>query len=69
MEDSHYAPISVVTHYGNLGSDGHSEGHYICDVKNKLSNTWYRTNDSKIPMMISIKDVSKTAYVVLYKRK
>ena len=54
---------------GNFTEDGDSRGHYICDVLDKLSNRWFRTNDNKIPKCINLKNVSKQAYVVLYRKK
>ena len=49
-------------------SGGNSQGHYICDVKDKESNKWFRTNDNRSPVYIEEKNISNLPYVVLYKR-
>ena len=64
-----YEAISVVEFSGTLQSSGESQGHYICDIKDKSSKSWYRTNDNSRPFQIRLQDVSKYGYVVLYKRK
>ena len=48
--------------------DGEGQGHYICDVKQMGTNTWYKTNDNSDPTPIKRDDVTKHAVVVLYKR-
>ena len=54
---------------GNMTSDGDGQGHYICDVKYNKSKTWFRTNDNKNTIPISLHNVTKNAVVILYKRK
>ena len=63
-----YEAISVIEHMGGLSSTGESGGHYICDVKDKASNRWFRTNDDRTPVQIRTSDVSENGYVVLFKR-
>ena len=63
-----YEAIAVVVFSGRVDNFGQSHGHYTCDVKDKESNTWFRTNDSTDPVSIEVEDVSKIPYVVLYKR-
>ena len=53
---------------GRLSPTGESAGHYTCDVKEKISNMWFRTNDNSDPIQIRTSDVSQLGYVVLYKR-
>ena len=60
--------MSVIEFAGRLSSTGESGGHYTCDTRCSKSGTWFRTNDSCEPIQIEAVDVSKTAYVVLYKR-
>ena len=67
-QDIEYEPVAVIEFQGTVSSQGNSNGHYICDIKDKLSNRWFRTNDNKIPMSITIESVSQAAYVILYKR-
>ena len=63
-----FEPIAVSEFRGTLRPDGTSEGHYLCDVKETSSNQWFRTNDSSLPVPIRTSELSKFAYVVLYKR-
>ena len=63
-----YEPIAVIEFRGTLHFSGASEGHYICDVKDYASSQWFRTNDGRDPVPISLTEVSEFAYVVLYKR-
>jgi hypothetical protein len=53
-----------------MTKDGDAQGHYICDIRRKDSDcdTWFRTKDNKIPVELLLKDVTKKAVVVLYKR-
>ena len=64
-----YEPIAVIEFAGSVDRrSGQSRGHYTCDVKDKASQVWFRTNDSVMPVSIESKDVSSLPYVVLYKR-
>ena len=69
-EDQHiqYEPVAVIEFQGTVNSQGNSNGHYICDIKDRLSDKWFKTNDNKIPIPIRVSSVSKEAYVILYKR-
>ena len=53
---------------GSLKRTGESEGHYICDIKDKSRWNWFRTNDNSKPIQIRQEDVSKFGYVILYKK-
>jgi len=61
-----YDLISVITHFGNSGTDGH----YIafCKVQNK--NMWYKFNDS-IVTESKFEEASTTgdAYILFYQRR
>ena len=63
-----YQAVAVIEYVGSLSRAGVSQGHYICDVKDVNSNSWYRTNDSCYPIELDVSEVSQDAYVVLYKR-
>ena len=63
-----YQAIAVIEYVGTFSRAGFSQGHYICDVKEADSSTWYRTKDEKISIKLDVSEVSKNAYVVLYKR-
>ena len=57
-----YQAISVIEFKGTLSPDGDSNGHYFCDVKDKITNFWYKTSDEIQPVPIATTDV------VLFKR-
>ena len=63
-----YEAISVIEYSGRISPDGESGGHYFCDIKDKITNVWFRTNDSSLPVKIESYNVSQKGYVVLYKR-
>ena len=65
---SGYEAVAVIEYQGTLSRAGVSQGHYICDIKDKETKLWYRTNDNCDPIQISISQVSKKAYAVLFKR-
>ena len=66
--ESEYEVVSIIEYKGSLRSTGESEGHYICDIKDKSSGKWFRTNDNNNPIQIEPEDVSNFAYVILYKK-
>ena len=66
--ESQYEVIAVIEYRGRLTPSGNSDGHYICDVKDKLTGKWFRTNDNNQPMEIDLQDVSSCGYVILYKK-
>ena len=66
--DNFYQPIAVIEYKGSFNSDEDTSGHYTCDIKENISGSWYRTNDSILPQLISINDVSNLGYVVLFER-
>ena len=63
-----YEPIAVIQHQGSMTADGDAQGHYICDVKWKDYNSWFRTNDNLIPISVLSENVTKKPVVVIYKR-
>ena len=64
-----YEAVSIIEYQGSIKSTGESDGHYICDIKDKSRGKWFRTNDNNDPKPIKLQEVSKNAYVVLYKKK
>ena len=65
---SSFKAVAIIEHKGEMTDDGDGQGHYICDVRCKETNSWFRTNDNKIPSPISLQNVTKNAVVVLYKK-
>ena len=66
--EANYQAISIIEFEGSINASGQSHGHYICDVEDQSSKSWYRTNDNYHPIPICLEDVSKQAYVILLKR-
>ena len=65
---SQYEPVSIIEYRGRVNAAGQSGGHYICDLKDKKSGMWYRTNDNKDPVQINESKISKSGYVILYRK-
>ena len=63
-----YKAVSVIEYSGRLSATGGSSGHYTCDVRESKSGLWFKTNDITRPIQIQVSHVSKSAYVVLFKR-
>ena len=63
-----YEPVAIIEFQGTVGATGESNGHYICDIKEKSSGLWFRTNDNLEPRQIGIEAVTKNAYVILYRK-
>ena len=59
-----YEALSVIEYRGKVSPTGESEGHYLCDIKEKIRNVWFRTNDNSFPVPIDRNDVSQKGYVV-----
>ena len=59
--------MAVVEYVGSLSRAGLSQGYYICDVKDVDSNSWYITDDSSYPVELEVSEVSRNAFVILYK--
>ena len=64
-----YEPIACIEFRGTVTSTGQSSGHYICDVKPKFSNEWYRTDDTKTFKLKDENNVTNLSYVTLYRKK
>ena len=65
---STFEPIAIVEHQGQLSQDGETQGHYICDLEDKETLKWFRTNDNQIPIPIELEHVTKNPVVTLYKK-
>ena len=63
-----FEPIALVEHQGQMSEDGETQGHYICDLEDKQTLVWFRTNDNQEPIPISLDNVTKNAVVILYRR-
>ena len=63
-----YETVAIIEYRGSINQRGESQGHYICDVKTKPNHDWFRTNDNNTPTPISLSDVSRNAYVVLFRK-
>ena len=63
-----YEPVAIIEFQGTVAATGESNGHYICDIKERSTGLWFRTNDNYVPKQIGIADVTKNAYVILYRK-
>ena len=63
-----FEPIALIEHQGAMLEEGQTCGHYICDLKDKKSGLWFRTNDNLTPFHINPSNVTKKPVVVLYKK-
>ena len=62
-----YEPVSIIDFQGTVRVTG-EDSHYIFDIKEKSTELWFRTNDNLEPQQISIENVTKNAYVILYRK-
>ena len=65
---ANFEPIALVEHQGHLSQDGGTQGHYICDLEDKETLQWFRTNDNQNPVQIELKSVTQKPVVILYKK-
>ena len=65
---SRYEPVAIIEFQGSVRSTGESDGHYVCDIKERSTKMWFRTNDNNDPQPLEFEDVTKLAYVVLYRK-
>ena len=63
-KDNIYDLFAVANHFGGLHG-----GHYIAYCKNNFENKWYEFNDSYVSEIDENKIVSKSAYVLFYKKR
>ena len=59
-----YDLYAVVNHFGTLNG-----GHYTSFVKNQLSGEWLCYNDSSVSGISESEVVTKSAYILFYRRK
>ena len=62
-----FLPISIIHHRGNVVGMS-TEGHYLADVRNIETNSWYRTSDNDPPVDITHSGLTKMGYIFLYKK-
>ena len=58
----------MVEHQGRISEDGETQGHYICDLEDKETSAWFRTNDNQMSIPISLTEVTKNPVVILYRK-
>lgn len=59
-----YDLISVVNHYGLMGS-----GHYSAFAKNRSDRCWYEYNDDKVVPLNEASVVTRAGYILVYERR
>ena len=62
-----FEPISIIHHIGHVIGNT-TQGHYLADVKNKVTNSWFRTSDNAPPEDITEIGLTKMGYIFLYKK-
>ena len=62
-----FLPISIIHHRGNVVGMS-TEGHYLADVRNIETSSWYRTSDNDPPVDITHSGLTKMGYIFLYKK-
>merc|ERR1711936_1329938 len=62
-----FEPISIIHHIGHVIGN-RTQGHYLADVKNKITNSWFRTSDNAPPEDITEIGLTKMGYIILYKK-
>ena len=63
-----FSPIAIIHHTGNVRGETTS-GHYRADVKNKVTNSWFRTSDNELPTELSANRLTQMGYIFLYKKQ
>ena len=59
--------MAVISHRGQMTTDGEGQGHYTCDVKTPDGH-WFTTNDNETPIQITKRKLSKKCIVILYSK-
>ena len=65
-----YFSLKMIIHWsrGGFGLSVRSALHYMCDLKSHQDGLWYHTSDAARPRPLRLDEVSKKAFIVLYKR-
>ena len=66
-KSSVFKPIAVIHHRGEVTGNT-TRGHYMADVLNMSTNTWFRTSDDEAPKKIPQCHVTNQGYIFLYKK-
>ena len=59
-----YEAVAIIEFQGHVSC----QGDYICNIKHRLTESWFRTNDNRIPVPIEPDIVSNLANVILYRK-
>ena len=62
-----FLPITIIHHSGSVIEET-VRGHYRADVKNKETETWFRTSDNDQPKKLNSNGLTKVGYIFLYKK-
>ena len=63
-----YTPLAIIHHSGGIDERLGYTQHYRCDIFNKDDQCWYTTSDALPAKKISKDEVSKAAFIMLFKR-
>ena len=67
-ETVQFNPVALIEHQGYMSEGGQTQGHYICDLQDKETGLWFRTNDNQKPVPISLNNVTNKPVVILYRK-
>ena len=66
-KSANFSPLSIIYHIGNVVGNT-TQGHFMADVRNKNTNSWFRTSDNDPPKPITENGLTKMGYIFLYKK-
>ena len=61
-----FSPIAVIHHTGIVTKGNDTRGHYMADVRNAVTDEWFRTSDDQVP--IQVHSPSDKCYITIYKK-
>ena len=67
--EANFSPCAIVEHKGHMLDDRETSGHYICDIEDKQTGQWFRTNDNQIPVQIDLESVTKKPVVIMFRKQ
>ena len=66
-KSANFSPLSIIYHIGDVVGNT-TQGHFMADVRNKNTNSWFRTSDNDPPKPITENGLTKMGYIFLYKK-
>lgn len=63
-----FAPKAIIHHSGNVRGQT-TQGHHRADVKNKETESWFRTSDNEPPESLSVNGLTRMGYIFCTKNQ